>query len=166
MKEKRLSNPEKFYDVFESTLGTLYIIFVGKNLCGIEFKKPIKLRKGQAPAQIKKELGEYFESGRSEFSQKIVFTKGTDFEQAIWRALKEIPYGETRTYKWLASKIGKPSAARAVGQALSRNPVPIILPCHRVIESDGSMGGYSAGVHIKRRLLDMEYYTQLGKKNI
>jgi methylated-DNA-[protein]-cysteine S-methyltransferase len=164
MKEKRLSNPEKFYDIFESSLGTLYILCVGKNLCGIEFKKPAKLRKGKAPSQIKKELGEYFESGRSDFTQKIVFTKGTDFEREIWLTLKEIPYGETRTYKWLASKIGKPTASRAVGQALSRNPLPIILPCHRVIESDGSIGGYSSGVNIKRRLLDMEYYIQLGKK--
>lgn len=165
MKEKRLSNSEKFYDIFESPLGPLYLIFCGKSLCGVEFRKPIKLRKGKAPSQIKKELGEYFETGRAEFTQKIVFTKGTDFEKEIWLALKEIPYGETRTYKWLASKIGKPNASRAVGQALSRNPLPIILPCHRVIESDGSIGGYSSGTHIKRRLLDMEYYIRLDKKD-
>jgi methylated-DNA-[protein]-cysteine S-methyltransferase len=69
-----------------------------------------------------------------------------------------------RTYKWLAEKTGKPGAFRAVGQSLSRNPIPIILPCHRVIESDGSIGGYSAGVDIKRRLLEIEYYSKLAKR--
>ena len=77
----------------------------------------------------------------------------------VWYALNEIPYGETKTYKWIAEKIGKPAAVRAVGQALSKNPIPIVVPCHRVIESDGSIGGYSSGVNVKKRLLEMEYYS-------
>ena len=71
---------------------------------------------------------------------------------------------ERRTYKWLSEKIGSPKASRAVGQALGRNPISIVLPCHRIIESDGSIGGYSSGVDIKRRLLEMEYYNALSKK--
>ena len=90
--------------------------------------------------------------------------EGTDFEKKVWLALKEIPYGEARTYKWLSEKIGSPKASRAVGQALGRNPISIVLPCHRIIESDGSIGGYSSGVDIKRRLLEMEYYNALSKK--
>ncbi|MDP2754304.1 MAG: methylated-DNA--[protein]-cysteine S-methyltransferase, partial [Nitrospirota bacterium] len=112
------------------------------------------------------ELKEYFENGREEFTQEIDFTKGTELDKKVWLALKGIPYGETRTYKWLAEKVGKPTAFRAVGRALSRNPIPILLPCHRIIESDGSIGGYSSGIDIKRRLLEIEYYNKLAKTQL
>ena len=165
MRQKRSGITESFYDTFESPVGILYLVFTGKMLRDIEFKKPNEmLRKGNAPSPIKKELKEYFENGREDFTQEIALTRGTEFEKKVWLSLTEIPYGETRTYKWLAEKIGKPNAFRAVGQALSRNPVPILLPCHRVIESDGSLGGYSAGIDIKRRLLEIEYYTKLARK--
>ena len=165
MRLKRSLSSDNFYDTFESPVGRLYLVFTGKTLRAVDVKKPDEiLRKGVAPPALKKELKEYFESGREEFTQKIEFTKGTEFEKKIWLALAEIPYGQTRTYKWLAEKVGQPTAFRAVGQALSRNPLPIILPCHRVIESDGSIGGYSSGIDIKRRLLEMEYYTKLAKE--
>jgi len=165
MRQKRLPGSESFYDTFESPIGTLYLIFTGKALSGIYFNKPGEiLPKGKAPPLIKKELKEYFENGREEFTQKLEFTTGTEFDRKVWLALKEVPYGETRTYKWIAEKINHPNAFRAVGQALSRNPFPIILPCHRIIESDGSIGGYSPGVDFKRRLLEIEYYMKLGKK--
>ena len=165
MRQKILNNREHLYDTFESPPGTLYLIFAGEILKGVSFKKPRgPIRKGKAPSWITKELKEYFEKGLENFSQNISFPKGTEFEKTVWLTLKEIPYGETRTYKWLAEKIGNPNATRAVGQALSRNPLPIILPCHRIIESDGSIGGYSSGVDIKRRLLDIEYYINLSKK--
>lgn len=102
------------------------------------------------------ELNEYFKGKKIEFKQKTVFLKGTDFEKKVWLTLKEIPYGQTRTYKWLAEKIKKPDAARAVGQALKKNPLPLIFPCHRIISSDRSIGGYSAGVDIKKWLLNHE----------
>ena len=166
MKQKRPRHIEYSYDTFESPLGTLYLLFTGEILKGISFKKPLGVfRKGKAPSLIKKELREYFERGLEKFSQKIGVLKGTEFDKMVWQTLKEIPYGETRTYKWLAEKIGNPNATRAVGQALSRNPLPIILPCHRIIESDGSIGGYSSGVDMKRRLLEIEYYINLSKKN-
>jgi len=156
---------ESYYDTFESPIGSLYLVFTGKVLIEIEFSRPIgAIRKREAPSLIKKELREYFENGREEFTQKIGFTKGTEFDRNVWLALREVPYGETRTYKWLAEKVGKPAGSRAVGQALSRNPIPIILPCHRIIESDGSIGGYSAGVDFKRRLLEIEYYMKLAKR--
>ncbi len=165
MSEKRSSSTEYFYDTFASPLGVLYLLCSGKTLYEIDFQKPAGvIGKGKAPPLLKKELKEYFENGREKFTQKIAFRKGTDFEKSVWEALKEIPYGETRTYKWLAETIGNPKASRAVGQALSRNPVPIIIPCHRIIESDGSLGGYSGGIHIKRRLLDIEYYMKLSKQ--
>lgn len=165
VRQKRFLSTESFYDTVESPIGTLYLVFTGKILRGVAFKKPGEtLRKGETPPLIKKELKEYFENGREEFTQQIGFTKGTEFDKKVWLSLKEIPYGDTRTYKWLAEKIGKPNAFRAVGQALSRNPIPILLPCHRVIESDGSIGGYSSGIYIKRRLLEIEYYMKLTKK--
>jgi len=165
MRQKSPHTTENLYDTFESPPGILYLVFTGEILKGVSFKKPNgPVRKGKAPSWIKKELREYFEKGLDKFSQKIGFNKGTEFERKVWLVLKEIPYGETRTYKWLAGKIGKPNATRAVGRALSRNPLPIILPCHRIIESDGSIGGYSSGIDIKRRLLDIEYYINLSKK--
>jgi methylated-DNA-[protein]-cysteine S-methyltransferase len=163
MGKKRVA--EFYYDTFESPIGTLYLVFTAEILREIEFKKPTEvMRKGVAPPLIRKELKEYFENGGEEFTQKIGFTKGTEFDMNVWLTLQEVPYGETRTYKWLAEKVGKPAASRAVGQALSRNPLPILLPCHRIIESDGSIGGYSGGVDIKRRLLEIEYYMKLAKK--
>jgi len=157
------SSGELFFDIFEGPVGRVFLLFSGKNLAGITFEKP-DCRRGEAPESFKKELRNYFEGKGEGFNQGIIFLEGTDFEKKVWLALKEIPYGETRTYKWIAEKIGSPKANRAVGQALGRNPIPIVLPCHRIIESDGSIGGYSSGVDIKRRLLEMEYYSALSKK--
>lgn len=155
-----------FYDTFESPIGLLYLVFSGKSLTGISLKKPSQtaLKKGGAPKSFIKELEDFFRGADKGFSQRIEFLKGTDFEKKIWSCLKDIPFGETRTYKWIAEKIGHPSATRAVGRALSKNPVPIVLPCHRIIESDGSIGGYSSGINIKRRLLELEYYSEVNKK--
>jgi methylated-DNA-[protein]-cysteine S-methyltransferase len=164
MKQNR-SDHNDYYDILQSPIGTLYLVFRSSALINISFEKPLavipKQTKGSAAA--KKELSEYFEQGRRDFSFKTAFIEGTEFEQAVWAALKEIPYGETRTYKWIADKIGKPHASRAVGNALGKNPIPLALPCHRVIESDGSIGGYTPGVAIKRRLLEIEYYRRLSK---
>ncbi len=82
--------------------------------------------------------------------------KITLFQQKVFKAVLTIPLGEVRTYKWVAKKIGKPNAVRAVGQALNRNPYTIIIPCHRVVASSGAIGGYSLGVFKKKRLLNLE----------
>ena len=86
----------------------------------------------------------------------IDWSRYTPFQKKVWEAVKTIPYGETRSYKWVAENIGNPRAARAVGQALKRNPLPGIIPCHRVIRSDGSLGGFSRGLKKKRDLLRAE----------
>ena len=162
MRKKRSKSTDLSYDIFDSPLGRLYLMFQGQILCALAFQKPNGiLRRDKSPPGVFRELTEYFEKGLDHFSLKITFMRGTEFDQKVWLALRKIPYGETRTYKWLAEKIGKPGAGRAVGQSLGRNPLPIILPCHRIIESDGSIGGYSAGIDIKRRLLDIEYYMKL-----
>lgn len=129
----------------------------------ISFDRPsgIPFKQGSAPKDFIKELSGYFKGENSRFRQEILFLTGTEFEKKVWSVLNEIPIGETRSYKWVAEKIGKSFASRAVGRALSKNPIPIVVPCHRVIESDGSLGGYSSGVNLKKRLLEMEYYAKM-----
>lgn len=102
------------------------------------------------------ELLLYFSGKLREFKQPYRLTCGSPFERRVWLSLQEIPFGQTRTYKWLAEKIQKPMSYRAVGQALGKNPLPLILPCHRIIASDGSIGGFSCGISIKRLLLGHE----------
>jgi methylated-DNA-[protein]-cysteine S-methyltransferase len=101
------------------------------------------------------ELEEYFAGQRREFTFPIDL-RGTDFQLACWRALLAIPYGETRTYAGIARAVGKPNAFRAVGMANNRNPIAIVVPCHRVIASDGTLCGYGGGLDVKRKLLELE----------
>ncbi len=101
------------------------------------------------------QLDEYFAGERKAFDLPLELV-GTDFQRAVWLALAAIPYGETISYRELAALVGRPRAVRAVGQANGANPVPIVLPCHRVIAADGTIGGYGGGVDLKRRLLALE----------
>lgn len=152
---------KEFFDVLKSPLGNMYLVFRSSVLTRITFDRPrgIVFKSGTPASVVKEELAEYFSKGRKEFSCATSFVDGSEFEREVWDALKEVPYGETRTYKWLAERIGRPRAFRAVGNALGKNPIPIIFPCHRIIESDGSLGGYSSGIDIKRRLIEIEYYS-------
>jgi len=102
------------------------------------------------------QMDAYFGGELQDFTLDVKFPDGTQFEQDVWRTLRDVPYGAARSYRWLAERIGRPRASRAVGQALGKNPLPIVLPCHRVIASDGSLGGYSCGVAIKELLLRLE----------
>jgi len=101
------------------------------------------------------ELEEYFAGQRREFSFALDL-RGTDFQLACWRALLTIPYGETRTYADIARAVSRPRGFRAVGRANNRNPVAIVVPCHRVIASDGTLCGYGGGLDVKRKLLELE----------
>lgn len=101
------------------------------------------------------ELNEYFAGDRRRFDFPLDL-RGTQFQLACWRALLQIPYGETRTYADIARAVGRPQGFRAVGMANNRNPVAIVVPCHRVIASDGTLAGYGGGLEIKRKLLELE----------
>ena len=101
------------------------------------------------------ELEEYFAGKRREFEFALDL-RGTDFQLACWRALLAIPYGETRSYGDIARAVGRPQGFRAVGMANNRNPVAIVVPCHRVIASDGKLCGYGGGLNVKRKLLELE----------
>lgn len=105
--------------------------------------------------QAAEELAEYFAGTRREFTVPLR-PQGTPFQQKVWAALRTIPYGQTLSYIDVAKMIGKPSASRAVGGANGKNPLPILIPCHRVVAADGSLGGYSLGLDMKRRLLELE----------
>jgi methylated-DNA-[protein]-cysteine S-methyltransferase len=98
----------------------------------------------------------YFGGHEVIFPDRLDLSKATAFQRRIWEATRLIPYGSTSNYRWVAGQVGKVSAARAVGQALARNPLPIIVPCHRVITSRGKLGGYSGGVEMKKQLLGLE----------
>jgi O-6-methylguanine DNA methyltransferase len=116
----------------------------------------IQLRESKAAlSAYLQELSEYFAGTRREFSFPLDL-RGTDFQLACWRALLEIPYGETRSYRDIAQAIGHAHAYRAVGMSNNRNPVAIVVPCHRVIASSGSLCGYGGGLDLKRKLLDLE----------
>jgi|SRR5579875_2361686 len=106
-------------------------------------------------AEAERQLGEYFAGQRQTFDLPLAL-RGTEFQQRVWDALRRVGYGETVSYRQLADELGQPTAARAVGLANGRNPVSIIVPCHRVVGSDGGLTGYGGGLPNKRRLLDLE----------
>lgn len=163
--------------LFSSPVGPLFLAASDKGLVALEFEarlpgqqsvrpNPRNLREEsrqkvafeESPGLIhpyEAQLEEYFSGRRREFTFPLDL-RGTDFQLACWRALSDIPYGETRTYADIARTIGKPHAFRAVGMANNRNPIAIVIPCHRVIASDGTLCGYGGGLDIKRRLLELE----------
>lgn len=147
-----------------SPVGSLFLAASMKGLVRLEFEarmqrlnpKTIQLQESRKVlAPYLDQLNEYFAGQRREFSMPLDL-RGTDFQLKCWRALLDIPYGETRSYRDLAEAIGHPNAYRAVGMSNNRNPVAIVVPCHRVIAADGSLCGYGGGLDVKRKLLDLE----------
>ena len=168
-RRSKVSRSELCYDCLQTHLGRLCIVYEDKGnhpvILKIIFGKAgAKARKKPLPDEIKNQFLDFIAGKRRDFSLDYTL-EGTDFEMKVWQLTATIPYGETRTYKWIAERMDKPRSVRAVGQALKRNPLPLIIPCHRVIKSDGDLGGYSSGVDIKRRLLEMEYYINLSTKH-
>lgn len=106
--------------------------------------------------KAKRQFAEYFTGRRREFDLPLDALQGTPFQIEVWKACREIPYGRVSSYGALARRIGRPGAARAVGQALGANPLPLLIPCHRVLTAQGQLGGFSGGVQWKKRLLRLE----------
>ncbi len=107
-------------------------------------------------ARLAEELEEFLQGKPVQFSIAPDFSVGTPFQRRVWAALVKIPRGETRTYQWIARRLGRPTAARAVGAAVGANAIPFVVPCHRAVGSDGSLCGFAGGLALKRRLLAME----------
>jgi methylated-DNA-[protein]-cysteine S-methyltransferase len=106
--------------------------------------------------QVVAELAAYFAGELTDFSVPLSVRRGTEFERAVWRQMTLIPYGEMRTYGYVATAVGDPSAARAVGVACNRNPIPVIVPCHRIVGAGGKLVGFGGGLPRKRHLLELE----------
>jgi O-6-methylguanine DNA methyltransferase len=141
---------------YKSPIGWIEIVADNDSLLSINF---VKKKGNEAPNAITKEtlkqLKEYFSGKRKKFEGKLNFD-GTDFQKRVLKAMMQIPYGKTVSYRELARKAGRATAARAVGTVCSTNDLPIIIPCHRVVASDGSLGGYSGGLEKKKWMLAME----------
>lgn len=164
----------RYIDI-ESPVGPLSLFAVDRRLCRLEFGRMEERRPALAAwaagrglsgafvhapddpllREAAAQLAAYFRGERVRFELPTAM-HGTPFQQAVWAALAAIPYGEVRSYKALAAAIGRPSAVRAVGGANNRNPLPIIVPCHRVVGADGSLIGYAGGLEAKSYLLELE----------
>ena len=157
------------YTVFNTNMGWVAIVGSGRGLVSISLPhnsardaldsldKAIEYTTSSDRFNdLTKRLKAYFSGYKVSFPDKLDFSAANQFQRIVWQTTRLIPYGETRSYGWLAENIGKPKATRAVGQALGKNRLPIIIPCHRVIGSDGSLSGFSGGLEMKKRLLHLE----------
>lgn len=145
--------------IMNTAMGSLLIKASASAITQIRFlhdNDPVpELLGNQLTEQCITELAEYFSGQRNQFSVPVA-PQGTDFQSRVWQALRDIPYGKTCSYGELARQIGKPKAARAIGMANNRNPIPIIIPCHRVVGQNGKLTGYSGGLDNKDFLLKLE----------
>ena len=159
-----------YYSSFDSPiLEKVFVASTERGVCMVDFLKSekafLKRLKKRFPGEIIRDdrknknvlnqLKKYLKGDLKRFDCKTDF-KGTPFQERVWSALAKIPYGQTRSYKEIARSIGYPKASRAVGNANGRNSMPLIIPCHRVIENNGGLGGFGHGVKTKRRLLNLE----------
>jgi methylated-DNA-[protein]-cysteine S-methyltransferase len=156
------------YDVVASPVGDLHVAATERGLCRISFwgdewadelARQFGVRVLRSPLDdVRRELDEYFDGKRRTFDVAIDL-RVAPFHESVLRELARVPYGSTETYGALARKVGRPTAARAVGTVMNRNPIPIVLPCHRIVGANGSLTGYAGGLDVKRRLLQMEGAT-------
>ena len=145
-----------FSTQFSSTVGPLTLEGDDRALTRVGFGEPCAPQgDADAVATAAIQLEQYFAGERTDFDLDVELV-GTPFERRVWEEVRAIPYGHTASYAEIARRIGRPSACRAVGRANGRNPVAVIVPCHRVVGSDGSLTGYAGGVEMKRALLDLE----------
>ena len=141
--------------ILDSPIGPLSVLEDDGVIVEIHFGVKSGGRAAALQSAVAQQLREYFLGDRKTFELPIL-PRGTPFQLAVWDALQRIPYGETRSYAQIAQEIGRPNAVRAVGAANGANPIPIIVPCHRVIGSNGSLTGFGGGLGVKRRLLELE----------
>lgn len=159
-----------YFTYIRSPLGQLLICGDGQFITGLFMPEhggwlgpEASWRRSEAPfVAVRKQLAEYFDGRRQEFDVPLKLA-GTPFQQRVWKELVRIPFGTTITYCELARRIGRPTASRAVGRANGRNPISIIIPCHRVVGADGTLTGYAGGIEKKRWLLDFESQSKSPK---
>jgi len=142
---------------YETPLGAIWILESEGAITNISFSKPQDFEMGETSltSEAARQLTEYFNGKRKQFELPLK-PNGTEFQKKAWGALLEIPYGETRSYKQQAELVGNSKASRAVGMSNNRNPIMIVIPCHRVVGANGDLTGYAGGLDVKRFLLDLE----------
>lgn len=151
------------YGYFESPIGIIEIVAEGEYIIKVAFiEETSESCENKTIIECKKQLEEYFYGSRKKFDLKFKFIKGTEFQMKVWKELSKIPYGEKVSYKYIAEKINNSKAARAVGGANNKNPIGIIIPCHRVIGANGKMVGYAEGIDKKEYLLKLEEMNKNG----
>jgi O-6-methylguanine DNA methyltransferase len=151
--------PVTGWGTFEaSAFGTLWLAWTDVGLVRITFERMDGVVADQraVPAMYAHPLHRYFDGAPEDFDEVVLDLRGTDFQLRVWSALREIPWGQVRTYSGIAQQVGSPRAMRAVGQANHVNPIPIIIPCHRVVEAGHHLGGYGGGLDRKQFLLELE----------
>jgi len=142
-----------------SPMGELGVAVDADGVCAVAFGGPPPSRGGAATGLLAvavEQLSEYLDGERRDFALPLTVRGGTEFERAVWEQIAGIAYGETRTYGSIATALGDPSAARAVGIACNHNPLPIVVPCHRVVGAGGKLVGFGGGLHRKVFLLELE----------
>ena len=154
-----------YYDLYESPQGQMLLVANGEGLSGVYFDGQKYLPQVESDwrrdarytplRQAKRELAEYFGGGRKRFESPLA-PEGTPFQRSVWKAISTVAFGNTITYTELARRAGFPGSARAAGAATGRNPISIIVPCHRIVGSNGSLTGYAGGLDRKRALLALE----------
>jgi methylated-DNA-[protein]-cysteine S-methyltransferase len=158
------------YDLADTPIGTLLVAATDRGLVRVAFdpepereeellarRLGVRVLRSPKPVdEAKRELDEYFERRRTRFDLRVDLSLATDFHKLVLEELARVPYGATATYGELANRVGKPRAARAVGLCMNRNPLPIVLPCHRVVGASGALVGYGGGLERKERLLRLE----------
>lgn len=152
----------RYYYDYSFPIGNLTIEEDGHSICGIYFGTKMLEGEKKNTELIREaalQLSQYFDGRRKKFDLKLSY-HGTEFQIKVWKALEKIPYGETCTYKDIAESVGIPKGCRAVGMANNRNPIVIVVPCHRVIGMNGSLTGYAGGLEMKEYLLDLEKRNQ------
>ena len=161
---------ELSYITFSTDIGWIGILSSAKGLLGTTLPQPsvheVRQLLGDSVSyatwsphlfnDLVERLKVYFSGHRIIFPDKLDLSRATPFQREVWEQTRLIPYGETRSYAWVAEQIKRPRAVRAVGQALGKNPLAIIVPCHRVVASHGKLGGFGGGVEMKRQLLQLE----------
>ena len=153
------------YDFYESPYGRMLLVVNDDGLCGVYFDGQKHLRKIEPQwrrdaqhatlRQAKRELTEYFAGERKRFEVALA-PEGTPFQRSVWKAISTVSFGQSISYAELARRAGRPGSARAAGAATGRNPIGVIVPCHRIVGADGSLTGYAGGLDVKRALLALE----------
>lgn len=159
------------YCLLDTSWGEMFVAATREGLCYLSLNKidlaalrqSSLLRRGidlvrddESFSEFGKRLRDYLEGRKVSFPEPLDLRATTPFQRMVWKQTATIPYGEVRSYSWLAEKVGQPRAARAVGRGLALNPLPILIPCHRVVRKNGKLGGFSAGLRLKKRLLELE----------